>query len=103
SAAKLYGGNVSDEAYLRDLSAAVGHHSVAYGSRSTSSSGVSHSTNVHREPILESDDLEALPKQLALLQTPGNRPVLVRKDFIFNNRELNRRMRDDTTSGEEAK
>ena len=88
SAIRYYGGNVDDDNYLGELSNKVGEHDVTYSSRSSSSSGPSYSTNTQREKILEVSDLAALPKELAVIQSPGNRPILVKKDFIFKNKEL---------------
>lgn len=94
SAIRFYGGNVDDDSYLGELSNKIGEHEVSYGSTSTGSSGASYSRSVQREKILEVSDLAALPKELAVIQSPGNKPVLVRKDPIYNNKQLQQMMQD---------
>lgn len=94
SAIRYYGGNVDDDSYLGELSNKIGEHEVSYGSTSTGSSGSSYSRSVQREKIMEVSDLAALPKELSVIQSPGNKPVLVKKDFIFNNKELQKMMQD---------
>lgn len=94
SAIRYYGGNVDDDQYLGELSNKIGEHDVSYSSTSTGSSGSSYSRSVQREKIMEVSDLAALPKELAVIQSPGNRPILVKKDFIFNNQDLQKQMQD---------
>lgn len=100
SAIRYYGGNVDDDSYLGELSNKIGEHEVAYSSTSTGSGGSSYQRSIQREKIMEVSDLAALPKELSVIQSPGNKPVLVRKDFIFNNKELKKMMQDaiDKTS-----
>lgn len=88
----FYGGSVTDEAYLGELSKMIGEHEVVYASKSTTRDGHSTSRSVQREIILGIDDLAALPKELAVLQSPGNRPVMVKKNHFFTNKELKRRL-----------
>lgn len=99
SAVRFYGGNVDDDSYLGELSNKVGEHEVSYSSSSTGSSGASYSRSVQREKIMDVSDLAALPKELALIQSPGNKPVLVRKDFIFNNKVLQQQITDAIDNG----
>lgn len=99
SAIRYYGGNCDDQSYLSDLSSKVGKRDVRYASTSTGSSGVSHSHNVQREDILEVSDLAALPKDLALLQSPGNKPLLIKKGFITSNKYLQQQITDAIENG----
>ncbi|MFZ2272578.1 type IV secretory system conjugative DNA transfer family protein [Corynebacterium variabile] len=94
AAVKFYGGNCDDTEYLRDLSTKVGEHEVTYSSRSYGSGSASTSTSVQREPILEVSDLTAFPKEIALLQSPGNYPVLVRKAMLYDNTALKKHVED---------
>lgn len=94
SAVKFYGGNCDDTEYLRDLSAKIGEHEVTYSSRSYGAGSPSTSTSVQREAILEVADLAAFPKEIALVQSPGNFPVLVKKAMMFQNKALLKHVKD---------
>ena len=89
-----YGGAVFDEAYLGELSKMIGEHEVVYASKSTTRDGHSTSRSVQRELILGIDDLAALPKQLAVVQSPGNHPTMVRKNYVYDDKLLRSRVSD---------
>ena len=79
-----YGGGLKDKTTLADLSALVGDHDVERWSTSRSGGMLeggssSRSQSWSREPILTVDDLAAMPKERALVQISGNRPVLIEK------------------------
>ncbi|HXH78992.1 type IV secretory system conjugative DNA transfer family protein [Nocardioides sp.] len=80
---KVYGGGVSEVAFLDDLSKLVGYDKLT---RSTSSkagaggvfgsSGVTTSRQLQRDLIMEVDDLAALPKGRAIVLSSGNRATI---------------------------
>ncbi|WP_052053474.1 type IV secretory system conjugative DNA transfer family protein [Rhodococcoides fascians] len=79
-----YGGGLKDKTTLTDLSALVGDHDVERWSTSRSggmfdSGSSSKSQSWSKEAILTVDDLASMPKDRALVQISGNRPVLVQK------------------------
>lgn len=75
---KVYGGGVSEAAFLEDLSRTIGD----YDRLATSSSyGRGHRTvsqQLHRERILDVADLAAMPKGRAVVVASGSRPTLIR-------------------------
>lgn len=75
---KVYGGGVSEVAFLDDLSRMIGDYdrraaSVSYGRGQRT---VSH--QLHRERILDVADLAAMPKGRAVVLASGARPTLIR-------------------------
>ncbi|WP_270909024.1 type IV secretory system conjugative DNA transfer family protein [Leucobacter sp. UCMA 4100] len=75
---KVYGGGVSERAFLEDLSFMVGEHDVLKGSVSTGAAHRSVSHHIQRERTLEVADLAAMPKGRALVLASGSRPTLIR-------------------------
>lgn len=102
AAVVYYGGSVTDEGYLGELSKMIGEHEVVYSSQSRTRDGRSTSESVQRETILGVDDLAALPKELAVLQSPGNRPALVRKNHFYTNKDLLHRLNNPQEGKERA-
>ena len=92
STVRYYGGSVDDNQYLSELSGKIGKHDVTYRSESYGGGSGNRSRQVQREDILEVADLAGLPKELAVIQSPGNMPVLVKKDFMFTNKKLQDKM-----------
>jgi type IV secretory pathway TraG/TraD family ATPase VirD4 len=75
---KVYGGGVSEAAFLEDLSRIIGDYDRL---SSSTSSGRGHRTvsqQLHRERILDVADLAALPKGRAVVLAAGSRPTLIR-------------------------
>lgn len=75
---KVYGGGVSEAAFLEDLSRTIGDYDRL---ASSSSSGRGHRTisqQLHRERILDVADLAAMPKGRAVVLASGSRPTLIR-------------------------
>ncbi len=75
---KVYGGGVSEAAFLEDLSRMIGDYDRL---SSSTSSGRGHRTvsqQLHRERILDVADLAALPKGRAVVLASGSRPTLIR-------------------------
>ena len=75
---KVYGGGVSEAAFLEDLSRMIGDYDRA---SSSVSSGPGHRTvsrQLHRERILDVADLAAMPKGRAVVLASGSRPTLIR-------------------------
>lgn len=75
---KVYGGGVSEAAFLEDLSRIIGDYDRL---ASSTSSGRGHRTvsqQLHRERILDVADLAALPKGRAVVLASGSRPTLIR-------------------------
>ncbi|NKR53057.1 TraM recognition domain-containing protein [Rhodococcus hoagii] len=78
-AVHYYGGNVSTDDYLQSLSNRVGNHEVLTTTRNTGRGGGGTSQSWQERSILPISDLAALPKERALVCFPGNRPVLIKK------------------------
>ena len=75
---KVYGGGVSEAAFLEDLSRIIGDYDRASSSLSTGKGHRTVSRQLHRERILDVADLAAMPKGRALVLASGSRPTLVR-------------------------
>ncbi len=75
---KVYGGGVSEGAFLEELSRVIGDYDRL---SSSTSSGRGHRTvsqQLHRERILDVADLAAMPKGRAVVLASGARPTLIR-------------------------
>ncbi|MBL1080295.1 TraM recognition domain-containing protein [Nocardia sp. 2] len=79
SNAHIYAGGVRDTKYLQGLCDQIGDHDVARWSDSHGRGGSSRSQSWSTERTLPVSLLAELPKDLALVLTTGNPPVLVRK------------------------
>ncbi|MDO5645937.1 MAG: TraM recognition domain-containing protein [Dermabacter sp.] len=75
---KVYGGGVSEAAFLEDLSRLVGDYDRLSSSTSSSRGQRTVSQQLHRERILDVADLGAMPKGRALVLSSGSRPTLIR-------------------------
>jgi type IV secretory pathway TraG/TraD family ATPase VirD4 len=74
----LYGGGVSDESWLRGLSALIGVHDVSRWSQSSGRGGTSNSQTWSSEPILDIAELMALPRGRGVLLSSGNKAAMLR-------------------------
>jgi len=74
----LYAGGVSDERWLRELSALIGSRDVSRWSHSTGRGGATRSQSWSREPILDVDELMALPRGRGVLLSSGNKATMLR-------------------------
>ena len=75
---KVYGGGVSESAFLEDLSRIIGDFDRIQSSTSSGKGHRSVSQQLHRERILDVADLAAMPKGRAVVLASGNRPTLIR-------------------------
>ncbi|PFG44954.1 TraM-binding TraD/TraG-like protein [Georgenia soli] len=75
---KVYGGGVSEAAFLEDLSRIVGDYDRQASSVSYGRGHRTVSQQLHRERILDVADLAAMPKGRALVLASGSRPTLIR-------------------------
>ena len=75
---KVYGGGVSEDAFLEQLSKLIGDYDRQSSSVSSGRGGRSVNQQLHRERILGVDDLAAMPKGRAVVLSSGNRPTLIR-------------------------
>lgn len=75
---KVYGGGVSDAAFLEDLSRLIGDYDRRASSVSTSRGQRTVSQQLQRDRILDVADLAAMPKGRAVVLASGSRPALVR-------------------------
>jgi len=75
---KIYGGGVSDEPWLRELSNLIGVHDVSRWSQSTGRGGASSSQSWSSEPILDVAELMGLPRGRAVLLSSGNKAAMLR-------------------------
>lgn len=75
---KVYGGGVSEGAFLEDLSRLVGDYDRLASSTSYGRGQRTVSQQLHRERILDVADLAAMPKGRALVLASGSRPTLIR-------------------------
>jgi len=74
----LYAGGVTDERWLRELSALIGSRDVSRWSQSNGRGGSSRSQTWNREAILDVDELMALPRGRGVLLSSGNKAAMVR-------------------------
>lgn len=75
---KVYGGGVSEAAFLEDLSRMIGDYDRLSSSTSRGKGQRTVSQQLHRERILDVADLAAMPKGRAVVLASGNRPTLIR-------------------------
>jgi len=75
---KVYGGGVSEAAFLEDLSRVIGDYDRVASSTSTGRGHRTVSRQLHRERILDVADLAAMPKGRAVVLASGARPTLIR-------------------------
>ncbi|WP_344187372.1 type IV secretory system conjugative DNA transfer family protein, partial [Arthrobacter koreensis] len=75
---KVYGGGVSEAAFLEDLTRIIGDYDRLSSSTSHGKGHRTVSQQLHRERILDVADLAALPKGRAVVLASGNRPTLIR-------------------------
>jgi type IV secretory pathway TraG/TraD family ATPase VirD4 len=75
---KVYGGGVSEDGFLEQLSKLIGDYDRQSSSVSSGRGGRSVNQQLHRERILGVDDLAAMPKGRAVVLSSGNRPTLIR-------------------------
>lgn len=75
---KVYGGGVSEGAFLEDLSRLVGDYDRLSSSTSYGRGQRTVSQQLHRERILDVADLAAMPKGRAVVLASGSRPTLIR-------------------------
>lgn len=75
---KVYGGGVSEGAFLEDLSRLIGDYDRLSSSTSTGRGHRTVSQQLHRERILDVADLAAMPKGRAVVLASGARPTLIR-------------------------
>ncbi|GAA4193450.1 hypothetical protein GCM10022219_15250 [Microbacterium oryzae] len=75
---KIYGGGVSEAAFLEDLSKMIGDYDRLSSSTSQGRGQRTVSQQLHRERILDVADLAALPKGRAVVLASGSRPTLIR-------------------------
>jgi type IV secretory pathway TraG/TraD family ATPase VirD4 len=75
---RIYGGGVSDAAFLDRLSKLIGDHERLRSSTSTSKQGTSISRQLQREQILDVAELAALPAGRAIVFSSGARATLIR-------------------------
>lgn len=75
---KVYGGGVSEVAFLDELSRTIGTYDRQTASVSTGRGGRSVNHQLQRDSILDVADLAALPKGRAVVFASGSRPTLIR-------------------------
>ncbi|MET4224603.1 type IV secretory system conjugative DNA transfer family protein [Oerskovia enterophila] len=75
---KVYGGGVSEAAFLEDLSRMIGDYDRQGSSVSYGRGHRTVSQQLHRERILDVADLAAMPKGRAVVLASGSRPTLIR-------------------------
>ena len=75
---KVYGGGVSEAAFLEDLARMIGDYDRLSTSSSHSRGQRTVSQQLQRERILDVADLAAMPRGRALVIASGSRPTLVR-------------------------
>lgn len=72
------GGTTSDGSFLEDLARAIGQYDRLSSSTSYGRGQRTVSQQLHRERIMDVDDLAALPKGRAVVLASGSRPTLIR-------------------------
>lgn len=78
----VYGGGISDSAYLNDLSSLIGDHEVKKNSRNKSDNGRDSVTvRWEKEKIVPVEDLASLPITRVIVFSSGAEPVLAEKVF----------------------
>lgn len=77
---KVYGGGVSEAAFLEDLSRLVGEYERQHTSVSTGRGQRTVSQQSQRERILDVADLASMPRGRALVIASGARPTLIRTE-----------------------
>ena len=77
---KVYGGGVSEVAFLEDLSRLIGDYDRQRTSVSTGKGQRTVSSQLQRERILDVADLAAMPKGRAVVLGSGSRPTLIRTE-----------------------
>jgi type IV secretory pathway TraG/TraD family ATPase VirD4 len=75
---KVYGGGVSEAAFLDDVARMIGDYDRASSSVSSGRGHRSVSRQLHRERILDVADLAAMPRGRAIVLASGARPTLIR-------------------------
>lgn len=75
---KVYGGGVSEAAFLEDLSRMIGDYDRLSSSTSYGRGHRTVSQQLHRDRILDVADLAAMPKGRAVVLASGSRPTLIR-------------------------
>jgi len=75
---KVYGGGVSEAAFLDDLSRIIGDYDRLSSSTSYGRGQRTVSQQLHRERIMDVADLAAMPKGRAVVLASGSRPTLIR-------------------------
>lgn len=75
---KVYGGGVSEAAFLEDLSRIIGDYDRLSSSTSHGRGQRTVSQQLHRERIMDVADLAAMPKGRAVVLASGSRPTLIR-------------------------
>lgn len=75
---KIYGGGVSEAAFLEDLTRMIGDHDRLASSASYGREHRNVSHQLQRERILDVADLAALPRGRAVVIGSGSRPTLIR-------------------------
>jgi|SRR5690606_33156587 len=75
---KVYGGGVSEAAFLEDLAKLIGDRDKLAVSTSVGRGSRNVSQHLQRERILDVSDLAAMPKGRAVVLASGARPTLIR-------------------------
>lgn len=75
---KVYGGGVSEAAFLDDLSRIIGDYDRLSSSTSYGRGQRTVSQQLHRERIMDVAELAAMPKGRAVVLASGSRPTLIR-------------------------
>lgn len=74
----VYGGGVRERDFLEELARTIGDYDRLASSTSYGQGQRSVSRQLHRERILDVDDLAALPRGRAIVLASGSRPTLIR-------------------------
>jgi type IV secretory pathway TraG/TraD family ATPase VirD4 len=87
---RVYGGGVSDTAFLKRLSDLAGEYDATHRSRSTSRDGSSRTRTTQRRSIYDVAALGALPPGRALVLLSATRPVMAELIPYWNGPERRR-------------